>query len=104
MFGMRARDALGEAAAKKRIGIVTNSLPVAESLETMQCQGKHRHVQLMGGKAKACEVYTDEFCKAICLAVRRDRNMSEQKKIHVMNITKMMENMPTPHEAADPWE
>ena len=30
--------------------------------------------------------------------------MSEQKKIHVMNITKMMENMPTPHEAADPWE
>ena len=104
MFGMRARDALGEAAAKKRTGIVTNSLPVAESLETMQCQGKHRHVQLMGGKAKACEVYTDEFCKAICLAVRRDRNMSEQKKIHVMNITKMMENMPTPHEAADPWE
>ena len=102
MFGMRARDAVGEAAATNRTDFITNSVPVAEKLRKMQCQDKHRHVLLMGGKAKACEVYTEEFCRAVCIAIRQDKNKEQKKKAYVMNVTKMMENIPTPHEEANP--
>ena len=57
----------------------------------------------MGGKAKACEVYTEEFCRAVCIAIRQDKNTEQKKKAYVMNVANMMENMPTPHEEADLW-
>lgn len=79
-------------------------MPVAELLRTMQCRGDHRHVQLMSGKAKTCEVYTERFREAVCVATRHDRNQTEMARSHVMNITKIIESMSTPHEAVDPWE
>ena len=36
MFEMRARDAISEVAAKTRIGFITNSVPVAETLRQIQ--------------------------------------------------------------------
>ena len=33
------------------------------ALGKAQCSGRRTHIQLDGGKAKACEVYPNEFCK-----------------------------------------
>ena len=29
------------------------------------CQGNHRHIQLIGGRAKKAEIYPPKLCKAI---------------------------------------
>ena len=73
MMGMRSADEKGEAPAKKRTSVFTNSDEIAELLKKYQCDGQHRHVQLMGGKAKACEVYPDEFCEKVCEAAMREK-------------------------------
>ena len=35
-----------------------------------QCLGGHRHVQLMGGRAKACQVYPENLVRAILKGIR----------------------------------
>ena len=104
MPGMKVGNDVGEALVRTRIGMLTNSVPVAEALRTMPYQGGHRQVQLMSGEVKSCEVYTDKFCEAVCVANRHDRNQLQMGRNHVMNMTEMKESMPTPHEAVEPCE
>ena len=54
MAGMVSEDERGIAPAKKRTGIVTNSATLARTLVTLQCDGKHRHAPLVGGRAGPC--------------------------------------------------
>ena len=58
----------------------------------------------MSGEVKSCEVYTDKFCEAVCVAIRHDRSQLQMARSHVVNITEMMKSMPTPHESVEPWE
>ena len=37
-----------------------------------QCANLYKHVPLVGGKAKACEVYPDQFVELICEGVRKE--------------------------------
>ena len=55
MSGMISYDMWGTAPARKRIRIATNSRGLASTLEKLQCDGGHRHAQLIGGKAKRCD-------------------------------------------------
>ena len=57
MLGMRSKDASGSAPAKKRTGVMTNSLELDDSLAKFQCDSTHRHVVLEGGRSKGCEDY-----------------------------------------------
>ena len=50
-FGMTASDEFGEALVRKRTKILTNSAEVARRV-ARKCSGGHRHVHLIGGKAK----------------------------------------------------
>ena len=53
MFGLRSKDKLGEAPAKKPTKFMTNSVEIHKMLNH-QCDGTcHRHVHLMEGRAKA---------------------------------------------------
>ena len=45
---------------------------LAEILRQAQCSGAHRHEQLVGGKAKQCEVYPEKFAELICTALKRE--------------------------------
>ena len=73
MLGMKTHDDMGqETAAQKRTQIMTNSQAVATVLLEAQCRGEHKHTQLLGGRAKACQEYTDEFCDLVCMAVKRE--------------------------------
>ena len=46
MCGMVATDADGEAPARKRTRVITNSEAAAAALEERQCDGTHRHASL----------------------------------------------------------
>ena len=55
-FGMMIQDMHGPGLVKKPTKFMTNSVHIAKWLD-VRCQGGHRHVQLIGGRAKQCEVY-----------------------------------------------
>ena len=78
MAGMLSADLEGEAPAKKRTGVATNSKSLAKTLSKLQCDHLHRHVQLMGGKAKRCEIYPECFCELVCKTVMEEKNFSEK--------------------------
>ena len=77
MAGMKSIDDQGEAPARKRTGILTNSNAVADMLRQFQCDGMHRHVRLLGGKAKYCERYPEEFCEKVCKTVMMEKMKAE---------------------------
>ena len=64
MFGMTSRDMWGEGLAKKPTKFLTNSPHIAKWL-SLKCSQDHRHVSLVGGRAKACEVYPRQLCEAM---------------------------------------
>ena len=68
MLGMRSRDGFGEAPARKRTTVATNSEAIAATLEGYQCSRDHRHAQLVAGRPKSCDAYPIEFCRAVCAA------------------------------------
>ena len=71
---------MGRAPVKKRTQIFTKSPSLANTLEQKQCSGLHRHVSLMHGRAKNCEIYPDEFCEKLCKAVAQDIRQSKRDK------------------------
>ena len=68
-FNMKSVDEQGEGLTKKPTGFLTNSDHLRQVLEK-QCMGGHRHVQLMSGRAKACQVYPDKLVHAILSGIR----------------------------------
>ena len=74
-FGMSSADELGKGLVKKPTKLTTNSWYVARTLDkrcTNVCAvegdpSRHRHVQLMSGRAKACQVYPCALCQAVCI-------------------------------------
>ena len=68
MLGMVGEDDLGIAPAKKTTGIMTNGKVIAEVISQHRCDGLHRHVHLVHGKAKACEIYPEPFRRTLCQA------------------------------------
>ena len=71
MLRMRSRDASGSAPAKKRIGVMTISPELADTLAKFQCDSTHRHVVLEGGRLKACQEYPDEFFEVVLRAIQK---------------------------------
>ena len=77
-LGMTTVDTEGEqAAARKRTTVLTNSRSIAEVLRLAQCDGRHKHECLMGGRANACEVYQEKFVRHICVGIRKDFDGSD---------------------------
>ena len=55
-FEMKQEDSEGVAHARKRTGFMTNCIGIADRF-LKKCQDNHRHITLVGGRAKAAEVY-----------------------------------------------
>ena len=71
-YGLRAQDQHGEGYAQKRTRLMTNMPALLEGMPR-QCQGDHRHVILLDGRAKDAARYTDAFCKQVvkCAELQR---------------------------------
>ena len=72
MFGMvSTMEDMQVAPAKKPTGLLTNSHRIARRmLKGAHAKGKHVHASLIGGRAKACEIYPKDFCMQLCLGLR----------------------------------
>ena len=70
-YGMLSSDMLGSSKVKKPSGFLTNSDILADSL-SLKCLGGHRHIQLLGGRARACQVYPDKLCLYILKGIRSE--------------------------------
>ena len=63
----------GNASAKKRTSVMTNSRHLAEILRQDHCDGWHKHEQLVGENAKQWEVLPpDKFAQLICAILKRE--------------------------------
>ena len=50
---------------------------LAKILEN-RCKGDHRHIELIGGRAKSAEVYPDELCKDILKGLTNQMKVDER--------------------------
>ena len=71
-LGMISNDAAGDATAKKRTSVITNSTVSANALMQRQRDGSHRHVWLENGRPKACEKYLDKFWQVVFAAIAKE--------------------------------
>ena len=76
-WGMKQCDQEGEGLIKKPTGFLTNSREIAKILESL-CNGDHRHIELIGGRAKSAEVYPDELCKDILKGLTNQMKVDER--------------------------
>ena len=68
-FGMKSQDEEGVGLVKKPTGFLANSEHLKDQL-SRKCLGGHRHVQLIGGRAKACQVYPEKLVRSICKGIQ----------------------------------
>ena len=70
-FGMKSQDEQGIGLVKKPTGFLINSAFVRDQLER-KCLGGHRHVALVGGRAKACQIYPEKLCRAMLTGIKHE--------------------------------
>ena len=70
-YGMQSSDEQGSGKVKKPTGFLTNSTMLRDCLG-LKCLGGHRHIQLMGGRARACQVYPDKLCRYILKGIKNE--------------------------------
>ena len=76
-FDMTSEDEMGTGMVKKPTGIMTNSIEVEREVRR-ECGGNHRHVTLINGRARACQVYPEKFCEAACRGIARQLQKDAQ--------------------------
>ena len=70
-FGMTSVDDAGNVGlARKATGFMTNDAYIAEAVDR-RCFGGHDHIQLLNGRAKACEKYPPRLVAATLRALRQ---------------------------------
>ena len=89
-YGMTAEDAEGKGCVFKPTQFMTNSPAIAEQLSN-KCSNKvsrhkHRHVQLMNGRARKAQVYPPALCRAICKGLKNQRAWDQQNS-YLIGIT-----------------
>ena len=57
-YGLKSRDQWGEGLVEKGTYLMTNSATIARRM-AKRCQGGHRHVHLIEGRAAAAAKYTE---------------------------------------------
>ena len=70
-FKMFSEDDQGRGLVNKPTGFLTLSDHIRNQLDK-KCLGRHKHVQLVGGRAKACQVYPDNLVRAILRGIGQE--------------------------------
>ncbi len=70
-FGMETHDEKGDEPIKKPTGVLSNSAFVRDQL-SRKCLGGHGHVALLGGRARACQVYPNKVCRAMLTGIKQE--------------------------------
>ena len=84
-FGVAAMDEQGEGLSLKPTRILTNS-PAIQQKPNLKCQGGHRHVVLLSGKAAGAHVYPMALCKAMLGAIALQKRIGHAGLSQVMAV------------------
>ena len=76
-WGMTSTDVQGKGFVRKETMYLTNSPELARVLSG-ECNGKHRHVHLVNGRARQAQVYPPRMVTAILRAVRKELEFHEE--------------------------
>ena len=68
VYGMCQEDEEGRALVRKPTVFLTNATGIAQRLK-QKCPGGHRHITLIGGRAKRAEIYPDQLCREVLLGL-----------------------------------
>ena len=68
---MKAEDGQGVGLVRKETCYVTNSAEMAKALEG-RCEGRHRHVHLINGRAREAQVYPPKLVNAILKGIKKE--------------------------------
>ena len=114
---MLAEDTDGLAPAMKRTRILSNAAEVLKRIGR-QCtnkeseeqsrdkalEKKHRHANLMNGRAKQCQVYPREFCRAVCVGVAAQKQLYKMglRNEPFMTVAEMRRIVPGEFDTGDP--
>ena len=82
---MVAKDGKGEGMVMKPTRIITNVASVAQALRG-RCNGSHRHVHLVGGKAKVAATYPELLCESILTGLEVAKRRREEPEL-LVNLT-----------------
>ena len=93
-FGLQSSDQWGTGLAMKPIRIMTD-MPMAHVFLAKRCQGGHRHVQLMSGRAKAVAEYTEKFCQTMIDCFKQ--------QVREVMMLQSVESLDQLHEPNDHW-
>ncbi len=92
MYGLKARDTMGEASAYKPTRVLTNHEALAEAL-SRQCNGMHRHAHLVGKTAcTKAAVYPEEMCTEVLKAVAVIKKGIEETQLYGVDREDMCED------------
>eukprot|EP00973_Karenia_brevis_P032008 4417126-Karenia_brevis.AAC.1 len=83
-YGMTSSDEHGVGYVYKPTKFMTNAPAIADQL-ARKCSNvgqacKHRHVNLMNGRAKKAQIYPPELCKAICRGLKAQKEWGEREQ------------------------
>ena len=83
-WGMTSEDGEGLGYVRKETQWVTNSPELAKTIEG-KCDGSHRHVHLINGRARYAQVYPPKLVSAILRGIKRElRNLGELSMVAEM--------------------
>ncbi|MBN71658.1 MAG: hypothetical protein CME32_20555 [Gimesia sp.] len=112
-YGLKTIDDEGEALAEKRTRIMSNAPEIIKRV-SRQCTNKdmekkterHRHADLTNGRAKKCQVYPREFCKAVCEGIATQKKLYSlgMLAIPAMSLEEMMTVVPSEVATGNPSE
>ena len=80
-WGMMSTDEQGEGSVKKPDTFMTNSPMIAKELSQI-CNGGHRHVHLVSGRAKHAQVYPEDLCLAILRELKCQLTIDKKLRPH----------------------
>ncbi len=112
-FGMIIKDPDGEALARKRTRVMSNSPEVLKRLnkrcanaEAKDADAKHRHADTTCGRVKKCQVYPREFCRAICAGIAAQKKIRDLglEAMPLMSTEEMMAAVPNEINTGNPSE
>ncbi len=97
-YGLKSTDVLGVGFVNKPTMFMTNSIAIARRL-MRRCQGGHRHVHLIEGRAAKAAEYTTELCRAICQGLVDQKRANDSKVVMLSSVTLAKEEVQAPNSA-----
>ena len=70
----------------------------------VKCQGGHRHVHLMAGRAKAAAQYPPKFCRALCKGMKRQARVDASGMMSTSILNAASDEIGEVSHTEEPWK